>query len=379
MIFRSLSSAAFFPFGETARNRSEAGFDSDSVEAADVDRHTAPVDFADFADVADELLDSADAADELVFGCRVRTCKGFRFGAATLPVERAATRVAELSRAIPFGGNARNRSEAGFDSDSVEAADVDRRHTAPVDFPDSAGAADELLDSADAADGVGGCRVAPSVVGNNAVRTCKEFRFRAATLPVGRAATRIAELSRAIPFGETAPPDAGFEPGSVDAADGARKAAPVDFLDFAGTADERLDSADADDGLVFGCRVAPSVVGNDAVRTCKAFRFRAATLPVGRAATRVAEFSRATPFGETVRNRADAGFASDSVDAAAAVDLASFAGMADERLDSAEGADGLVLGCRVAPSVVGNDAVRTCRLRAATLRVGPAATRLVPL
>ena len=252
-----------------------------------------------------------------------------------------------------------------------------------MDFPDFARVPDERLDSTNAAP-VFGCPAVPSVVVNNALRTRKGFRFRAATLPVGRAATRVTEFSRAIPFGEDArdPPDAGFESDSVDAADVARKAAPIDFPDFAGAADERLDSPDAADGLVFGCRVAPSV-GNDAVRTCKAFRFRAATLPVRRAATRVVEFSRAIPFGETVRNRADAGFASDSADAAdvgrkaAGVDSVDFAGMADERLDSAEAADGLVLGCRVAPSVVGNDAVRTCRLRAATLTVGPAATRLV--
>jgi hypothetical protein len=123
------------------------------------------------------------------------------------------------------------------------------------------------------------------------------------------------------------------------------------------------------------------VVGNDAVRTC---RLRSATLPVAPAATRFAEFSRVVPFGKTVRNRADARFASDSVEAAdegskaAPVDFPDFAGIADERLDSAEAADGLVFDCRLAPPVAANDAVRTCRLRPATLPVGLAATRLVP-
>jgi hypothetical protein len=54
---------------------------------------------------------------------------------------------------------------------------------------------------------------------------------RVATLPVGRAATRVPEVSRALSFGETARerPDAAFESDSVDDVD--RPAAAVDFPD----------------------------------------------------------------------------------------------------------------------------------------------------
>ena len=307
---------------------------------------------------------------------------------------------------------------------------------APADFLDLPVLADELPDSADAAGGlVFGCRVAPTVVGNNA--------FRVVTRPAGRAAARVTEFSLALAFGETARnrPDADFEsdsvaatevdrpaapvdfpnlPGladelsdsadaagglvfgetarirfdadfesdSVDATDADRHAAPVDFPDLPGFADALPDSADAAGGLVFGRRVAPSVVGSDAaVRTCEGLRLREATPPAGRAATCVAEFSLALPFGETTRNRSDADFESDGVDAtdvdraAAPVDFPDLLGLADEVPNSADAAGGLVFGCRVAPSVVGNNAVRTCkgfRFGVATLPVGRAATRLVP-
>ena len=135
---------------------------------------------------------------------------------------------------MPFGETARNRPDTDFGFGSVDATDVDRQ-VAPFDFPDLPGFADELPNSAEAAGGlVFGRRVAPSVIGNGAVRTCKGLRFRVATLPAGRAATRVAECSCALPFGATARnwPDAGFESDSVDATDVDRSAAPIDFSEF---------------------------------------------------------------------------------------------------------------------------------------------------
>jgi hypothetical protein len=201
----------------------------------------------------------------------VRTCKGLRFRAATLPIGRAATRVAEFSLALPFGETTCNRPDTDLESDSADNTDVDRP-AAPVDFPGLPGLADELPDSADAAGGLG-----------------KGLRFRAATVPAGRAAARVAEFSLALSFGETTRnrSDADFESDSVDATDVDRP-----FPGLPGLADELPDSADAAGGLVFGRRVAPSVLGNNAVRTCKGLRFRAATLPIGRAAARVAEAFR---------------------------------------------------------------------------------------
>ena len=287
------------PFGETACNRLDADLESDGVDATDVDRPAAPIDFPDLPGFADELPDSADAAGGLVFGRRaapsvlgndaaVRTCKGLRFRVATLPAERAAARVAEFSRALPFGESACNRLDADLESDSVDATDVDRP-AAPIDFPDLPGFADALPDSADAAGGlVFGRRAAPSVLGNDAaLRSCEGWRFEVATLPAERAAARVAEFSRALPFGETACNrlDADLESDRVDATDVDRPAAPIDFPDLPGFADELPDSADAAGGLVFGRRAAPSVLGNDAaLRSCKGWRFEVATLPVGPAA-----------------------------------------------------------------------------------------------
>jgi hypothetical protein len=131
--------------------------------------------------------------------------------------------VSAFSCAIPFDKTARNRPDVDFESDSVDTVDVDRP-VAPVDFPDLPGLADELPDSADLADGlVLGCRLAPSVVGNNA--------FRVATLPARRAAAPVAEFSRMLAFGKTARkrPDADFESDRVAATDVDRPAVPVDF------------------------------------------------------------------------------------------------------------------------------------------------------
>ena len=193
--------------------------------------------------------------------------------------------VSAFSCAIPFDETARNRPDADFESDSVDTADVDRPG-APADFPGLPGLADELPDSPDAVGGLDfGCRLAPSVVGNNA--------FRIATLPARRAAAPVAEFSCMLAFGKTARkrPDADFESDRVAATDVGRPAAPVDFPDLPGLANELPNSADAAGGLVFGRRVAPSVVGNNA--------FRVPTLRAGRAAARVAEFSLALSFGET--------------------------------------------------------------------------------
>jgi hypothetical protein len=198
--------------------------------------------------------------------------------------------VSAFSCAIPFGETARNRPDVDLESNSVDTADVDRP-VAPADFPDLPVLADELPDSADAAGGlVFGCRVAPTVVGNNA--------FRVVTRPAGRAAARVTEFSLALAFGETARnrPDADFESDSVAATDVDRPAAPVDFPNLPGLADELPDSADAAGGLV---------------------------------------------FDETARIRFDADFESDSVDAtdadrhAAPVDFPDLPGFADALPDAA--------------------------------------------
>jgi hypothetical protein len=139
MTFRSRSVSAFScatPFGKTARNRPDVDFESDSLDAAEVDRPAAPVDFPDLPGLADELPDSADAAGGLVFGCRVAPpgMGNNAFRVATLPAGRAATRVAEFSPTLALGKTARNRPDADFESDSVAATDVGRP-AAPVDFP----------------------------------------------------------------------------------------------------------------------------------------------------------------------------------------------------------------------------------------------------
>ena len=121
MTFRSRSVSAFscaIPFGKTARNRPDVDFESDSVDAVDVDRPVAPVDFPDLPGLADELPDSADAAGGLVFGRRV----------APSVLGNNALRVATLParRAVAFGKTARKRPDADFESDKVTATDVDR-------------------------------------------------------------------------------------------------------------------------------------------------------------------------------------------------------------------------------------------------------------
>jgi hypothetical protein len=70
MTFRSRSVATFSCaiFGEAARERPDADFESDSVGATDVDCPAALLDFPDRPGLVDEL---ADAAGRLVFGCRV--------------------------------------------------------------------------------------------------------------------------------------------------------------------------------------------------------------------------------------------------------------------------------------------------------------------
>ena len=143
-----LRNSLALPFGETTCNRSDTDLESDSADNTDVDRPAAPVDFPGLPGLADELPDPADAAAKFVFGCRVApaaagndaTCKGLQFRAA------AAARVAEFSLALSFGETTRNRPDADFKSDSVDATDVDRP------FPGLPGLADELPNSADAAD-----------------------------------------------------------------------------------------------------------------------------------------------------------------------------------------------------------------------------------
>ena len=175
---------------------------------------------------------------------------------------------ATFSRATNSDETARSRPDAGFD-DSVDATDL-ARQAAPVDFPDLLGAADEFFDAV--AEGlVLGRRVAPSVVGNDAARTCKGDRFRAAAIAVGRAATRFAECSRPVPFGE----DAGNRPDARPEFDSSVEVAPADFSDLPAAANR----------LVLGCRM---VAGNDAMRTWEGFRVRArARLLVGGAAARL--------------------------------------------------------------------------------------------
>ena len=112
------------PLGETARKRPVADFESDSVDATEVDRPAAPVDFPDFAGLADGLVLGCPVASP--FNNAVRTC------VVTLRAGRAATLVAEFSRALAFGESDRKPFDANFESDSVDATDVDRP-AAPVD------------------------------------------------------------------------------------------------------------------------------------------------------------------------------------------------------------------------------------------------------
>ena len=136
--------------------------------------------------------------------------------------------------------------------DGADPTDV-ARPAVPVDFPFLPGVVDEFLDSA--GEGLVLARRV-SVVGNDAARTGKGFRFRATAFAVGRVATRVAECFRPIPSGEDA--------GNVEALDLDRETAPADFPDLPAAANK----------LVLGCRMGRPVVGNDAARTCEGFQFR---------------------------------------------------------------------------------------------------------
>lgn len=285
MTFLIRSSAAFMTFSVAdARNRSDAGFRADSFGS--VDRRAAPIGFPAFSGAAEAIVFRSGFL--AVDNDPVRPCRAFPSRSeAGLPVGRAATRTAALSRDVFSGESALGRPGAGFASDGFDTGGIDASDA--VRFPDLAGAADALFESADAADGL--VRDCP-VGANDAVRTGGVFRFSAATPAVASRGVRVAGLSCATSLGATV--RAVFDPDELDVAGVDREATAIDFLDFAGVLEELLEAAAAADEL--GFRAAFSGISNDALRTSRNFRFRAAALPVRPTATRFAPLAPVTAF-----------------------------------------------------------------------------------